>query len=370
MSGARRRLLLGLAAAPLARAARAFDYPAVEPRRLVFPRDHGAHPGYRTEWWYLTGVLDAPAGSAAAALGVQLTFFRTRPLIDAANPSRFAAHQLILAHAALADPRRGALLHEERSARAGFGVAQAAEADTAVEVDRWSLARDAASGAYHGRMQGEGFAIELVAAPTQPVLLQGDAGYSVKGRDGDGRIAASFYYSQPQLALSARVRVEAVDSPAEWRSGRAWLDHEWSSALLPRQAAGWDWAGFNLHDGSSLTVFRVRAQAGPDGQAALAQYACWRAAGGPPQRVAAEQIRFEPLTYWVSPRTRARYPVAQRIVAGTRRFETRPWMPDQELDARATSGVAYWEGPSELLEDGKVVGVGYLELTGYAGPVP
>ena len=136
----RRRLLLAATALPWAAPAFAsVSYPPVRPRPLVFPRDHGAHPEYRTEWWYLTGQLAAASGP----IGVQITFFRARTPIDPANPSRFAAQQLVIAHAAIADPARGSLLKDERVARAGFGVAQASEADTDVQLDRWRFRREA-----------------------------------------------------------------------------------------------------------------------------------------------------------------------------------------------------------------------------------
>lgn len=371
MNRLRRCLLIASALGPVVRAARAaLEYPPVTRRRLEFPRDFGAHLPYRIEWWYLTAVLNA-GGSQQPVLGVQLTFFRIRPPVDPDNPSRFAAHQLVLAHAALADVRRGALLHEERIARAGFGIAGVSELDTDVQVDRWRLQRDPAGGAYRGSVPGARFAIELTATPTQAPLLQGEQGYSRKGPAEGGVAPASLYYSEPQLALQARVSIAgSTDSSGAVFSGRGWLDHEWSSTLLPSQAAGWDWVGFNLDDGSALTAFRIRSKGrdGPDG--ARFAYASLRAPGGAAHTFAASEVAFEPLQYWTSPRTRAVYPVAQRIRVGSRQFETRPLMPDQELDARASSAVAYWEGASELFEDGRVVGRGYLELTGYAGRPP
>ena len=379
MSPLRRRLLAAAALTPaLCRARAEFSYPQVTPRRFVFPRDFGAHLPYRTEWWYLTGQLDPEPGSQQSRLGVQLTFFRLRPPIDPDNPSRFAAHQLVLAHAAIADPRRGALLHEERIARAGFDIASVSEGDTQVEVDHWRLARDRATGIYRGQARAAQFALEFSATPTQPLLPQGEGGYSRKGPEGAGGAPASLYYSEPQLALQARVQIEGAapggrglgDGAQGMRSGRGWLDHEWSSTLLPPQAAGWDWAGFNLEDGSALTAFRIRRAGRDEAGLAWFAYASVRSAGAPAQTFAPTQVRFEPLQTWTSPRTRAVYPVAQRIAIGSRQFETRPLMPDQELDARAGSGVAYWEGASELLEGGRTVGRGYLELTGYAGPVP
>ncbi len=368
MNRLRRRLVLAAALGPAARgAAAAFEYAPALPRRLEFPRDHGAHPGFRTEWWYLTGHLDAAPGSQQPALGIQLTFFRIRPPIDSGNPSRFAAHQLLLAHAALADPRRGALLHEERIERAGLGIAEASAQDTGVEIDHWRLVRGPADGVYRARMRGAHFAFELTATPTQALMLQGDRGYSRKAPSDFTGAAASYYYSEPQLLLQARI---TVDAGVQSRSGRGWLDHEWSSTLLPPHAAGWDWAGFNLDDGSALTAFRIRRVAGDGDAPDWFAYASLRVPGRPVQTFASSQVRFEPVQSWTSPRTRARYPVAQRLTVGSRRFETRPMMPDQEFDALATSGIVYWEGASELLEGGRPIGRGYLELTGYAGPVP
>jgi predicted secreted hydrolase len=344
---------------------------ALAPRPLAFPLDLGAHPDARIEWWYLTGHLDGPdgAGAAPAPIGIQLTFFRMRSGIDPANPSRFAAHQLVLAHAAIADPARGALLHEERYAREGFGVAQAPVGGPGpwrVAVDRWHLDRDTA-GAYAGSVRAAAFTLDFTATPTQPILLQGEHGYSRKGGDTAGHPAASFYYTEPQLRLQAEL---AIDGRTQRRSGTAWLDHEWSSSLLPPQAAGWDWGGYNLADGSALTVFRIRARPGAAGARTLHAYACLRKPGQEAQHIPPAQIAFTPLQYWTSPRTRARYPVAQRLQVGGRVFETHPLMPDQEYAARAGGGVVYWEGASTLHEGGRPVGQGYLELTGYAGAAP
>jgi len=353
----RRRLLLAGATLPLApRVVAAVDYPTVTPRPLVFPRDHGAHPAYRTEWWYLTGQLATPAG----AIGIQITFFRARTPIDPSNPSRFAAHQLIIAHAAIADPARGSLLKDERVARAGFGIAQAAEADTDVRLDRWRLRREP-GGRYVCEVPARGFSLRFSATPTQPLLLQGDAGFSQKGPRPQ---RASYYYSQPQLHVDAQIE---QDGRRQTVTGTAWLDHEWSTAVLDDDAVGWDWVGMNLDDGGALTAFDIRRKGG--GPAVYA-YASLRPAGSPRvQTFGPDQVRFEPIERWNSPRTRADWPVAQRITVGARVFETRPLFPDQELDSRASTGAVYWEGASTLFEGGKRAGAGYLEMTGYRAPI-
>jgi len=351
----RRRAFLAAAALPLVRA-HAVEFPAVTPRPLAFPRDHGAHPQYRTEWWYLTGWLDA----TPQPIGFQITFFRTRTEIDPANPSRFAAQQLIIAHAAIADPARGSLLKDERIARTGFGIAGASETDTDVRLDRWRLQRRA-DGSYECSAAARGFALQLTAAPSQPLLLQGESGFSRKGPQ---LAQASYYYSQPQLQVQATLQRDGV---ARELAGRAWLDHEWSSTLLDPDAVGWDWVGMNLDDGAALTAFQIRRRGSGE---KLYAYASLRDAGSAAPRVyAAGDVTFDPLERWTSPRTRGAWPVTQRLRVGTRNFESKPLFADQELDSRATTGAVYWEGASLLLEGGRRVGRGYLEMTGYVEPI-
>jgi len=327
---------------------------AVAPLR--FPRDHGAHPDTRIEWWYLTGWLDAPG---RPSIGLQLTFFRVRTSI-ARSASRFSPDQLLIGHVAIADPAVGALLHEARVQRAGSARVFASIDDTNVQLDRWSLVRDAASGSYRAKLPTRVFDIELSARPTQPVLLQGDGGVSRKG-PGDEQF--SLYYSQPQLALEARVR---RDNATQTCSGTGWLDHEWSDSILGSDAAGWDWIGINLDDGSALTAFQIRPRAaGP----AISAYASLRKPNAALVVYRPDEVRFEPVRLWRSPRTGAAYPVAQRIRVGDRVFETSPLMNDQELDTRPSIGAVYWEGASTLIEGGKRVGRGYLEMTGYLSPL-
>lgn len=353
----RRQCLIAALAAPAAKAA-ARTYPPVVPRALVFPDDYGSHPDFRIEWWYLTGWLEA--SGQEPAIGFQITFFRTRPDISP-NPSAFAANQLVIAHAAIADPRAGQLVADERIARAGFGAVFARVGDTDLALDRWRFSRDAASGVYRGEIPARGFELSIEARPTQPLLLQGRAGWS---RKGPFEAQASYYYSEPQLAVVARLK---RDGRSETRPGVAWLDHEWSSSLLDPRAAGWDWIGMNLADGSALTAFQMRSQ--EPGAAPLWAYASLRAPGGAVATFTPDQVRFTPTANWTSPRTRTNWPVAQSIQVGSRSFETHPLMPDQELDSRRTSGAVYWEGASTLLEAGQPVGRGYLEMTGYVTPI-
>ena len=347
-------LPLAFATGPARSAEPRVAFAQVEPGVAIqFPRDHGSHPEFRTEWWYLTGQLQDASG---AMLGVQITFFRTRPGVAEDVKSRFAPRQLLFAHAALAVPARGRLLHDQRAARAGFDLAEASDRTTDVRIDDWSLVRH--NDAYLARIGARDFTLNLSFRVTQPPLLQGDAGVSRKGPQ---PAQASYYYSLPQLTVAGAVTIAGREATV---SGTAWLDHEWSSEYLASDASGWDWTGINLADGGALMAFRIRDRA--DG-------AYW--AGGahrdPAGRVVAFQpqdVRFQPLRHWRSPRTNIEYPVAMRVNAGAFDITLEPVLDDQELDARASVGTVYWEGAVRALQRGAAIGRGYLELTGYGAP--
>lgn len=330
-------------------------YPVVRPGIVLrFPADHGAHPAFRTEWWYVTGWLRTDAGKD---LGFQVTFFRTRPPVDPRNPSRFAASQVLFAHAALSDPATGKLLHGERAARAGFGLAQASTGDADVAIRDWRLRRSA-DGHWKTQLAADGFALALDFQPTQPPLPQGQGGYSRKGPRPE---QASYYYSIPHLRVTGRVkrgdRTVAV-------TGEAWLDREWSSDYLAPAAQGWDWTGLNFDDGSAVMAFRIRRKGGgtvwtggslrrPDGRITVF---------GP------NDVAFRPLATWRSAATGAVYPVSQMLSVRTdgriRRWRLVPMFAAQELDARRSGLPVYWEGAVRTQG-----GRGYLELTGYDQPL-
>ncbi|MFM8938709.1 MAG: lipocalin-like domain-containing protein, partial [Phenylobacterium sp.] len=352
----RRILLAAVTGATLppgvATAAPAFS-PVVRGRRLVFPRDHGAHPDFRTEWWYLTGWLE----SAGGPLGFQITFFRTRTGLGEGNPSRFAPRQVLFAHAALSEPAVGRLLHGQRIARQGFGLAEASTRDMDIVLDDWRLAREP-SGRMRARAGGDDFTLDLTLTPTQPILLQGEAGYSRKGPQ---PVQASWYYTQPHLEVSGALVRKGRTVKVR---GQAWLDREWSSTLLDPRAVGWDWTGINLDDGGALTAFRVRDARGKSlwtgGSLRTADGRLWTAPNG--------AVAFDGGRTWTSPRTGAVYPVAPTVrlqtPQGERRWALTPLFDDQELDSRPSGGPVYWEGAVRVPG-----GSGYLELTGYAAPL-
>ncbi len=342
----RRDLLLSVPGALLAAPARAL--PAAQ---LQFPRDHGAHPDFRTEWWYLTG--HARAGERD--FGFQATFFRSRVEPTQDMKSRLAAKQLVFAHAAITDVQGRRLWHDQRIAREGFGIVAAALEDTRIRLRDWSLERQASG--YRTRIAAADIALDLYCAPTQPLLPQGRQGLSRKGPRPE---QASYYYSQPQLAVTGGLILQGKRFEAR---GRAWLDHEWSRELLHPEAVGWDWIGMNLEDGSALTAFRLRRADG----SALWAGGSFRPPGGAAYIFSPQEVTFSPQRRWTSPRSQATYPVEWIVRTPADFYTVRPVVDDQELDSRASTGAIYWEGLSQLWgSNGRMVGRGYLEMTGYS----
>jgi predicted secreted hydrolase len=341
--------LLAVLVAMLPAFAREGYAPVVPGTKLAFPADRGSHPRHRIEWWYVTGHLESPRGP----LGFQVTFFRLRNRAAESNPSRFAPGQLLFAHAALAEPAHGRLRHDQRIARALAGLAEAREGETDVFIDDWSLRRQ--GDRYLATIPGDGFSLELALAPTQPVLLQGEGGFSRKGPD---PAQASWYYSEPHLATTGTVTIGGERLAVR---GHAWLDHEWSSEILAGGAVGWDWAGVNLDGGGALMAFRLRDKAGATVWAGGTK----RGADGRTRVFRENEVAWTPVRTWKSPRTGVAYPVAMRFTAGGESWLLEPLLDDQELDSRASTGTLYWEGAVRATGPDGAKGSGYLELTGY-----
>jgi predicted secreted hydrolase len=333
---------------------------------LHFPQDHGAHPDFRTEWWYLTGWLD----HGSQPLGFQVTFFRSRTTQSRANPSRFSAAQLLFAHVALADPQKMALVHDQRSARAGFGHAAFATDRTDLRIGDWRLWQPDGK-RYQSVIRAKAFTLQLELETAAPAWLQGQGGYSRKGPQA---LQASYYYSRPQLSVRARLQWmqparPTPGGPARELAGVAWLDHEWSSQVLDAQASGWDWVGLNLNNGDSLMAFQIRrsskdVQTTPADSEALWRIASLRRADQT-LRDLGDGVRFTALRWWRSVRTDISYPVEMALDVAGRRLQLKPLFDDQELDSRQSTGAIYWEGAVTVIEHGQVIGRGYLELTGY-----
>lgn len=352
----RRRQFIALGAALALPDARAdVAYPDVVPGvTLAFPRDDGAHPEFRNEWWYVTGWL---RDAQDRDLGFQVTFFRNRPGVAEASPSAFAPRQLLFAHAAIADPGVGHLVVDELAAREGLGLAYADTGRANVAIGHWSFAQR--DDEFITRVHARDFALALTLVGTQPPLLQGDRGVSRKSPNATD---ASYYYSRPQLRGRGTL---ARGGDVRDVTGVAWFDHEWSSRYLMRGAVGWDWSGLDFDDGAALMAFRIRDRAGDT----LWAGGTYRDASGSVRVFARDEVAFVAQRRWRSPRTQIEYPVAFTLRAGALSLVLEPLMPDQELDARGAIGVVYWEGAVRASSDGRVVARGYVELTGYGEPL-
>jgi predicted secreted hydrolase len=355
--------------------------PLSENGKLQFPRDHGAHPSFRTEWWYVTGWLNVEndqsqktAQNAIQSLGFQVTFFRSRTQHSPENPSRFAPKQLLIAHAAIALPKKGLLIHEEIATRAFDPIATFSEIDCKLSVKQhgheWLLQRSADSPVlkqdqYRIAINTAQLKIDLTLSTDQAPWLQGQGGFSQKGPLAK---QASYYYSRPQLISEGTVSHSGLKAPLKVR-GTSWFDHEWSSEILADGAIGWDWLGLNMLDGSAITIFRIRGADTEKTGIAIHHYAAMQSKSGEVRNFTA---KFEPLRRWTSKRTGATYPVSWLISLGDIKLHIEPLMDDQELDGRRSTGTVYWEGAvtiKDALPSGTLLGRGYLELTGYHQPI-
>ncbi|MCZ7648525.1 MAG: carotenoid 1,2-hydratase [Planctomycetota bacterium] len=336
---------------------------AVEPRVFEFPRDHGSHPEYRTEWWYLTGALETEGGEV---FGFQATWFRRALKPEApARASTLAARDLILFHGALADVGRQAFAHDHAIARAASTWAGAAEGDLKVWLFENRLERRT-DGSWALRFEVQGRRVELTLMPQRAPLLHGAApGLSLKGPE-PGQ--ASYYYSQTRLVCRGALAREPGAEPLAVR-GQAWFDQEFGSNQLAADQIGWDWFSAALDDGTDLMLYLLRHK---DGTVEPLSGGTLRFNDGRRVHLKRGDVKVEVLARWTSPHTQAEYPAKWKLAIPAEKIELEvaPLVPDQELRTPGASGVNYWEGLCRF--DGKVgprpaKGRGYVELVGYAG---
>jgi predicted secreted hydrolase len=374
---------------------------ATEPRAFEFPRDHGPHPEFRHEWWYVTGHLDAAGGEH---FGFELTFFRFAllpPSADARAASPGAANesapqatppsdraptrhdrasapndrgttrpdrsawrtrQIYMAHFAVTDLDRGTFVASEHYARDALGLAGAQAEPFRVWLDDWSLGTpvgEAAEGSSYWQLRAsdKGYDFDLQLRPVTPPVLNGDAGLS---RKSDAPGAASYYYSIPRLATMGRIVRDGKPLDVQ---GLAWLDREWGSGSLGPDQQGWDWFALQLDDGSTLMFYALRKQNGArDPHSA----GTWFAPDGKTQVLANEDVQIDVKDFWDSPRG-ARYPARWQLRVPRLKLDVdiRPRLADQEL----ALSTRYWEGAA-LINGTRagtpIVGRAYVELVGYA----
>jgi predicted secreted hydrolase len=334
-----------------------FPYrPALPGYRYAFPRDYFEHPDFRTEWWYYTGNLGSAEGKR---FGFELVFFRQgqrREPVD--NRSVWRVDDVYLAHLALTDIDGGKFYPQERLNRAGPGVAGASFEKRRVWNGNWSAQWS------DDRQTLEAIAPEfrfrLSIEPAKPPVIHGENGVSQKA-EGAGK--ASHYVSFPRLRVSGSVELEGAKSDV---SGIAWMDHEWFTHQLDASQVGWDWFSIQLDGGQDLMLFELRTKAGAIDPNSSGTYID---ASGAAHHLRAQEFWLAAERYWVSPKTKARYPVRWRISVPSLKLslECEAALDGQELVSADTAGPSYWEGAVRY--SGSAAGVGYLEMTGYDKPV-
>ncbi len=351
-----------------ARTAEGFAIPQPN-RHFTFPRDHGSHPEFGIEWWYVTGHLFT---QKKKAFGFQATFFR-RALVpggttpNSAEPA-FGSDAVYLAHVALVDQATGIFRYQERLNRSGWDAAAATDT-LDVHNGNWQLRLAQPESAQKGSEVfelhysiGADIAVHLNLSPTKPLVVFGRNGVSQKGAEPE---ASSHYLTYSRLSASG---VITGDGNVRRVNGEAWMDHEFSSSQLGAGQVGWDWLSLQLFDGREMMAYRMRRS---NGSTDPFSTVAWIDINGIVRQMGPSDFRWMVREWWRSPATGTQYPSAVELVAKdpvTGRWETfrvQPVVADQEL-AGKIGGVAYWEGACGVRdESGQEIGRAYMELTGY-----
>lgn len=331
---------------------------ATEPRHLVFPEDYGAHPEFRTEWWYLTGNLSSRSGRR---FGYQFTLFRNALAAEEpSRPSRWATRQVFMAHLALTDIDGQKFHAFERFARGGGGLAGVELDPFRAWLEDWELSSPGSPPPFRLTATAGDISLDLDLEPLKPLVLQGEAGLSRKGRQPGN---ASYYYSFTRLGTSGRLHLGGLELEIQ---GNSWLDREWSTSALEAGQIGWDWFALQLDDGTDLMVYQMRRDDGsPDPVSSGSRIGV----DGARSALSWSDFQLEVLDWWTSPETGVRYPSGWqlRLPGEELDLQIEPVSRDQELRL----SVLYWEGAVRVegtRGSTPISGRGYVELTGYAVP--
>ena len=333
--------------------------PALPGYEFSFPRDHGSHEEFKTEWWYYTGHLTSASGRR---YGFELTFFRVGvETPDVPMKSRWDLHNLALAHFAISDIDGKSFRSSEKLNRQSPFTASAATGYLDVFNEGWS-ATTMRDGAWHLVASAEGDALDLVLRARKPPAIHGENGVSVKA---EGVGYASHYYSMTRLEVTGTIR--ARGRAVEGCRGIAWMDHEFGSSALRENQQGWDWFCVQLDNDTELMLYIMRRR---DGTADTTSSGSLIASDGSVIHIARDAMHVESTGRWKSPKSGATYPMGWRITLPAFRLALtlRPLLDDQELVTRGSTGVTYWEGAVDVagsFENTAVSGSGYVEMTGY-----
>ena len=350
----------------------AADHPPSLPRfspakpgyAYVFPRDHGSHEQFQTEWWYFTGHL---LGSKGRRFGYELTFFRRG--IDSPhawnNPSSWAIRHLYLAHFALTDENADQFRFAEKISRAGIGKAGAQADVLDVWIDQWHIK---ALGPDHRQFQlqahAEEFSIDLVVESRKPPVMHGANGVSYKGQQPN---QTSHYYSLTRLHTTGSVEVGDTSMPVE---GVSWMDHEFGSGDLADNLVGWDWFSLQLDNNHEIMAYGLRRA---DSTFDPASSGTLVFPNGASKALSLQDLQISVNRHWNSPVSGANYPSQWILAIPAEDIELSlsPRMANQELVTTRSTRVTYWEGAVDVNGRWKghdIHGQGYVELTGYAEP--
>lgn len=341
-------------------AAGAKGFAVAEPgHQYVFPRDHGPHPTFQTEWWYYTGRLTAESGRT---YGYQLTFFRRG--IDAAavrnNPSKWALKNVFLAHFAITDDAQGKFVYAEKANRPGVATAGADSKRFRVWNGPWSA--EERGGAIVLSAVASDRSILLRLKPSHKPVVHGSDGVS---RKGPGKNQTSHYYSMTRMETTGTL---TINNRLETVKGLSWMDHEYGSGQLSKEQVGWDWFGLHLDNGMDLMLYRIRRA---DGTVESASSGTLIQPDGSTIHLPREAFSYSVRDVWTSPKTKTAYPSRWVIAVPDHGIELaiRPTVADQELVTTQSTRVTYWEGSVSVtgrVGNADVTGSGYAELTGYA----
>ena len=329
---------------------------ALEPREFHFPRDHGAHEDYRSEWWYFTGNTTSTAGRD---FGFQLTIFRfalRSDRIDSGSPWR--NRHVYLGHLAVSDIDGDTFYQFERRGRPALGMAGSAHDPTRIWINDWLIQHDEDIGeSWQLRAQHDAVGIELALDSVRAVTAQGFNGLSKKSAAPGN---ASYYYSISRLAARGTVRLPHGTYSV---AGNAWFDHEWSTSALAPGQVGWDWFSLQLDNESELMFYQIRDTAG---RADPVSHGVLIAADGTTTPIDADALKLTVRNYWTSRASGVRYPHEWQIEIPHLRVSLRvtPRLAAQEWRQTFT----YWEGAVSALGTvggAPVTGLGYVELVGY-----
>jgi predicted secreted hydrolase len=331
-------------------------------RPLTFPADFGAHPDFRTEWWYYTGNLQTPQGRH---FGFELTIFRVGllpPTAELPKDSNWSSRDIYFAHFAVSDIDSNNFYAFQRYSRPGPGLAGAQGDPYHVWLEDWNIT-ERTSGVYQLQAEQGEISIDLILTDEMGVVLHGENGYSRKGKNPTN---ASYYYSQPRLQAEGSLQVNGIQYAV---TGLAWNDHEFSTGVLDENQIGWDWFSLQFEDGPALMLFQLRERGGAISDSASGTYI---AADKTSQPLLKSDFEVTVLDEWQSPHTQGLYPASWEIQIHNPNclLEVKPWMADQEVNF---SPVTYWEGAVYFkgsCNGAPVQGNGYIELTGYAGNLP